>query len=103
MADLVLALRREKDKVRKQEAREKEAEERRQSEEARRDAGLMADYTAAVKKYFLPIVDLSHIRPHDFLDEFGFDLKTFTFGNDLMKGLKELMSPEQLKRVVDID
>ena len=73
------------------------------SEEARRDAGLMDDYTAAVKKYFLPIVDLSHIRPLDFLDEFGFDLKTFEFGYDLMKGLKEIMSPDQLKRVVDID
>ena len=69
------------------------------SEEARRDAGLMDDYTAAVKKYFLPIVDLSHIRPLDFLDEFGFDLKTFEFGYDLMKGLKEIMSPDQLKRV----
>ena len=83
--------------------RAQQAEERRQSEEARRDAGLMADYTAAVKKYFLPIIDLAHIRPLDFLDEFGFELKTFTFGCDLMKGLKDLMSPEQLKRAVDIE
>ena len=73
------------------------------SEEARRDAGLMDDYTAAVKKYFLPIVDLSHIRPLDFLDEFGFDLETFKFGYDLMEGLKKIMSSEQLKRVVVIN
>ena len=98
-----LALKQEREKRGRRITRAQQADERRQSEAARRDAGLMADYTAAVKKYWLPIDDLSHMKPGDFLYEFGFDLKTFEFGYDLMKGLKDLMSPEQLKRVVDID
>ena len=98
-----LALKQERDRLGRRFTRAQEAEERRQSAEARRDAGLMSDYAAAVKKYFLPIIDLAHIRPLDFLDEFGFELKTFIFGYDLMKGLKDLMSPEQLKRAVDIE